>query len=121
MLSAAELASIQSDAVKATCDKPCAIYRKTPTKDAIGSETDAWAQISPNGLMAGIAEPTANMLQNYDYLIGSMAAWHVRLPVGTNIMHQDHIVIGTHTLVVQKILEPRSYPALLSVLASEIS
>lgn len=68
-----------------------------------------------------MSEPTGNMLANYDYLIGSMAAWHVRLPIGTNVMHQDHLVIGSHTLEVQKILEPRSYAALLSVLASEVN
>lgn len=120
MLSAAELASIQSDAVKATCDMTCKIYRiSATTPGASGEPSSNWSLIVTT--VAGMSEPTANQLANYDYLIGALAAWHVRLPIGTNVQHDDHLVIGTHTLVVQKILEPRSYAAMLSLLATEIN
>ena len=115
---AAELASIQEYAQVMACDQACTILRKTATKDAYGSETEAFSVIETT--IAGMTEPTAGQLQNYDYLIGSLAAWHVRLPVGTNVEHQDHLVIGPQTLVVQVILEPRSYHALLSIIATEI-
>ena len=117
-ISLAELAQIQADAAMASCDQTCTIWRKTAAKDAYGSETEVFNEIATT--VAGMTEPTAGQLQNYDYLIGSLAAWHVRLPVGTNVEHQDHLVIGTQTLVVQVILEPRSYHALLSIIATEI-
>ena len=120
MLSASELAQIQTDAA-ATLDKPCEVYRATSSvADGYGTETPDYIQISPNGLMAGMTEPTAGQLQNYDYLIGDLAAWHVRLPVGTDVEHQDHLIIDGVLLEVQVILQPRSYQALMSVIASEV-
>lgn len=119
MISAAELASIQAAAVSAACDQTCQIYRKTTeTADGYGSSTPTWTLITTT--VAGMVEPSGTQLQNYDYLIGSLATWHVRLPVGTNVEHQDHLVIGGATLEVQVVLQPRSIPALLSVLASEV-
>lgn len=121
MLSASELARIQADAQKAVCDKPCVINRKTRTADGMGSTSEAWKPVSATGLMAGLSEPTAGELQNYDYIIGDKAAWKVHLPVGTDVQHQDHLVIEGSTLEVHVILVPRSYPALLAVLAAEIA
>jgi len=117
-ISSSELAHIQYDVEFAACDQPCVIKRKTPTKDAYGSETEIFSTVATT--VAGMTEPTAGQLANYDYLIGSLAAWHVRLPIGTNVEHQDHLLIGAQTLVVQVILDPRSYHALLSVIATEI-
>jgi|SRR5579875_2202728 len=120
MLSAAELAQLRADAAAAALDQPCTIQRKTRTSDGMGQSTYTWTTISPHGLMAGMTEPTAGQLQNYDYVIGSLAAWHVRLPYGTTVQYQDRLLIGDKTLTVQVVLEPRSYAALLSVLASEV-
>jgi hypothetical protein len=117
-ISDAELALIQSDVAAAACDQICVIQRKISTKDAYGSNTEAFSRIETT--IAGMAEPSAGELTNYDYLIGDKAAWHVRLPVGTNVEHQDHLLIGSQTLVVQVVLEPRSYHALFSVIATEI-
>lgn len=120
MMSAAELARIQADAQAAACDQACAIYRATsPTTDAYSSPTNVMYQLIET-TVAGVAEPTANQLQNYDFMIGSLAAWHVKLPVGTGVLPHDHLVIGGQTLEVQVVLTPRSYPALESVLASEV-
>jgi len=118
-ISAAELASIQADAA-ATLDKSCEIQRKTTTKDKYGGQTVVWNTVSPDGLMAGLSQPTAGQLQNYAYMIASQASWQVHLPVGTDVQHQDRLIIDGQTLEVQVLLNPRSYAALLTVLASEL-
>jgi head-tail adaptor len=122
MLEAAELADIRSDAAAAALDFTCTIQRKTITRDTLGQATEAWNTIAT--VQAGMNQPTANMLQNYGYRIESLAAWHVQLPYGTSVQAQDHLLItgqqGQQTLEVQVLLEPRSYAALLSVIASEL-
>jgi hypothetical protein len=130
-ISAAELASIQSEAAKWACDKPCTIWRDATqtTPDGFGgsttgpSNTGSYTQVAPTGtntLYCGVTQPTATHLQNYDYLIGSEASWLVHFPIGTNVLERDHIVVESQTLEVHVDLTPRSYPALLSVLAAEI-
>ena len=118
MLDAAELTQIQADAVAAACSLSCQIQRKTLTRDTIGQGTENWATIAT--VNVGMNQPSQQLLQNYDYLIGSLSAWLVKFPVGTNVQAQDHLVIGSQTLVVHVLLSPRSYPALLTVLAAEI-
>jgi hypothetical protein len=117
-VSSAELAQIQSDAVAAACDKTCVIKRKTVAKDAYGSETETWNTIATT--VAGMSEPTAGQLTNYAYLIGDLATWQVKLPVGTDVKAQDHLVIAGQTITVQIDLTPRSYASLITVLASEV-
>lgn len=116
-ISPAELASIQAD-LAAILDKSCTIKRKTRTADGLGSFTESWATIAT--VMVGMAQPTAGQLANYDYLIGSLASWQVKFPVGTDVQHQDRLLIGSDTLEVQVNLGLRSYPGLLTVLASEV-
>jgi hypothetical protein len=117
-VSASELARIQADAAAQTLTLTCQIQRKTLTSDGAGGSTTTWNTIAT--VQAGMSLPTAGQLQNYDYLIGSLAAWQVKLPVGTNVQVQDRLVISGQTLIVQIVLTPRSLPALLTVLASEI-
>lgn len=116
-VSATELAAIQADAA-AILDLPCTIQRKTPTRDIYGTATEVWNTIAT--VNAGMAQPTAGQLANFDFLIGSLAAWQVKFPVGQDVQHQDHLIIAGETLVVQVILKPRSYAALLTVLAAEV-
>lgn len=119
-VSASELASIQADSVAAACDQTCQIYRKTTTAGTAGEPLASWALAHTT--VCGLAEPSAGQLANYDFLIGSLAAWQVRLPVGTDVQEQDHLVIPAttgQTLEVMVLLDPHSYPALLKVLAVE--
>lgn len=122
MLDATELAQIRTDAAVAALDLPCTIQRKTITKDTLGQATETWATVTTCNV--GLTEPTANMLANYNYRIEDLAAWHVRLPYDTNIQPQDQLLVTgqftQQTLAVQVVLEPRSYAALLSVIASEL-
>lgn len=122
MISAAELASIQRDVAAIALSLPCVVQRKTVTKDPFGTPVETWDTIET--VNVGMTEPSAGQLANYDFLIGSLAAWQIKLPYGTDVQHQDHLLItgefAQQTLVVQVVLEPRSYAALLTVLASEV-
>lgn len=118
-ISAAELASIQSDVAAAACDKDCQIQRlPTSTPDSRGVPSGSYSTIETT--KAGMAQPSQQLLQNYDYLIASLSAWAVKLPVNTNVQAQDHLIIDGQTLEVHVVLTPRSYQALLTVLAAEI-
>lgn len=117
-ISAAELALIQADMVSAVCDKSCIIQRSTNVKDGAGSQSEAYSTIATT--VAGISQPTAGQLQNYAYIIGSLAAWQVRLPMTTDVQERDYLIINGQTMEVQVLLDPHSYPGILPVLASEI-
>lgn len=117
-IGADELLSIQNDAVDAACDKTCEIYRKTRTPDGMGSSTETYNLIETT--VAGMAQPSSTELANYDYAIGDKAAWTVRLPIGTDAIAQDHLLIEGNTLEVNILLDPKSYEIFHSVIATEI-
>lgn len=118
-ISAAELASMRADAAEAACDQVCSIDRSTRTPDLTsGGATLTWPTIET--VMAGMTEPTASQLTNYGYLVGSKAAWQVRFPVGTSVLENDRLIINGETLEVAKVMQPRSYTALVTVLAVEV-
>lgn len=125
-VSAAELASIQAEAVSAVCDKSCQIWRDlTPTTpDKYGSSTSSPTNTANYTLMhttvAGMSQPSATHLQNFDYLIGSEASYLVHLPIGTDVMERDHLLIEGQVLEVHVILTPESYPVFISVITAEI-
>jgi len=113
----AELALIRSDA-DALLDKSCTIRRATLTADAYGTESESWADVAT--VSAGMAQPSAGLLANYAFLIGSLATWKVRLPYGTDVRAKDQLVIDGQTLIVQVLLTPQSLAAFATVLASEV-
>lgn len=118
-ISSTELAQIQADASAAACDKTCVIRRKTSnTSDSVGTSTPTLSVIAT--VNAGMAQPSQQLLQNYEYLIGSLSAWLVKFPVGTDVQHQDQLTIDGQVLEVHVVLTPRSYQALLTVLAAEV-
>lgn len=114
---ATEIAQIQADAA-ALLDKSCSIQRKTRTADGAGSFTEVYATLDT--VNAGLSQPTQQLLQNYDFLVGSLSTWLLRFPVGTDVQHQDHAIIDGQVLEIHVVLTPRSYQALLTVLAAEI-
>lgn len=121
-LSSAELTDMQNMAYAATCDKACTVKRTTRTPNSSGGASVTWSEVTQpqSNLMAGMAEPTAGQLQNFDYLIGSKAAWQVKLPVWANVLELDRLTIAGETLELVKVLEPRSLAVLLTVLAVEV-
>lgn len=121
MLSADELAQMQADVAAAVCDKPCVIRRPVTTPDAWGTASEpSYTVISDPDLMCGTSQPSAGQLSNYAYVIGSLAAWQVRFPIGTVVQAQDLIDVEGQTLTTQVLLGLHSYPALLTVLATEV-
>jgi hypothetical protein len=118
-ISAATLTAIQAQAAAITCDLPCTIMRSTAgTADAYGTQTPSYSPIETT--VVGLQEPTGVQLQNYDYLIAAKNAWIAHFPIGTDLAHQDHVVVGGQTLEVHVLLTPRSYPVLLSAIVAEI-
>lgn len=116
-ITVSELTLIQSDA-NALLDKTCLIRRATLTADAYGTQSETWADVTT--VDAGMAQPSAGLLANYAFLIGSLATWKVRLPYGTDVREKDQLVIDGQTLIVQVILSPQSYSVFANVLASEV-
>lgn len=116
-ISSAELASIRADIQAAAMDQLCQVQRKTRTPDGGGSSTEVWVTIAT--INVGITQPSATILQNYDFKIGSLSTWQVRLPYGTDVREQDHLVINGEDLIVQVLLDPRSYPGSTMVLTGE--
>ena len=127
MLDAAELALIQSDAVAAVCDKTCQIWRDlTPTTpDKYGGSTSSPTNtanytLMHTGVACGMAQPSAGELANYAYEIEDKDAWTVHMPVGTDVLERDHLVIEGQTLEVHILLQPQSYQALLSTICAQL-
>lgn len=124
MVSTAELTQMQADAARGACDQSCTVKRATLSTLASGGQSETWNTVLQNGLntvLVGMAEPTAGQLQNYGYLIGSLAAWQVKFPVaGTNVQERDQLFVAGQVLNVAKDLTPRSYPTLITVLAVEV-
>lgn len=118
MIPASELARIQSDHVAAACDKTCVIQRASTSKDAYGSESETYSTIATT--VCGMSEPSPSQLQNYDFRIGALSAWQVKLPYGTAVQERDHLIIEGNTLEVHVLLDPHSVPGLLTALAAEI-
>lgn len=121
MIPASELAALQA-AVNASLDTPCLVQRKSPVKDGYGSASDGFATTTTT--TCAITQPSLQVMQNYAYLIGNLASWQVRLPVGTDVRRDDQLIVGSgatqQTVRVQAVLDLKSRALGLHVLASEI-
>jgi hypothetical protein len=117
-ISANELADIQAEAAAAACDLSCVIKRGTRTPVASGGASVAFNPIAT--VNAGMTQPTAGQLQNYNYIIADKSAWMVKFAIGTDVKEKDQLVIGGLTMTVAKVLNPRSYPTLITALATEV-
>lgn len=118
-ISSAELASIRADIQSAAMDTQCQILRITgKTSDGGGTSRPVFTAIAT--VNAGITQPSATLLQNYDFKIASQSTWQIRLPYGTDVREGDHLLINGQELVVQVELDPRSYPGTTMVLAAEV-
>jgi hypothetical protein len=116
-ISAAEMASLRADVAALACDTSCVVKRKTSTKDAWGTRTESFSTVTT--VNVGLKSPAAHELQVYAYMIGSSKAWMVKLPYGTDVRTQDHLILGSDTLVVQADVSLSSYSTLTTMLAVE--
>jgi hypothetical protein len=118
-VSAAELTAIRAETASAACDLACVVKRNTGgSADGYGTSTEGLTTIETT--TAGMANPQASLLQNYAYKIGSLATFLVQLPYGSSALEDDILAIAGKTLKVQIVLDPSSYQALHTVLASEV-
>jgi hypothetical protein len=118
MISANDLLSMQATA-NAAGDTSIVIKRMTPTKDSTGHFSEAWNTVTT--VTGNMAQPSPAQMQNYEYKVGVLNAWLVRVPVGTSILENDELVTGGLTLRVQIVLVPQSYPTCIQALASVIT
>lgn len=116
-ISAAELASMQATA-HAAMDQSATIKRASLASDGAGGSMPTWSTIGT--VACTLSQPTPALMQNYDYLIGPLDSWMVRVPVGTDVRPKDHLIIGTLTLLVQSVPPIRSRQITLTLLASRI-
>lgn len=119
MLDARQLASIQAFAQKPFDQSGIKVQRATRTADAYGTFSETWqTKATVNG---NYDKPSPQIMQEYAGLIGSLAAWIVRLPYGTTVANNDRLVMpGGDTLTVQTVISARSYASCVMVLATEI-
>lgn len=118
MITASELQQLQADIAAIALDQTCQIQRlPSSIPNSRGVPSGTYTTIAT--VQCGMKQPTGTHLQNYDYLIGGVAAWLVQFPIDTDVRAQDHLVISGQDLTVQIVLAPQSYAALISVLAAE--
>lgn len=120
-IDASELADIQADLAEQVCDKTCEIWRGTATVDQWGNASipdDSYTLLSTT--VAGMSQPTAGQLQNYDFRVGSLAAWQVKLPYSIDVAVDDWLIIEGKKLYVHVDLDPHSIPGLRTILAAEM-
>lgn len=119
MISPAELAAMQATAT-AAMDLTITISRAALARTALGGQSETFANVAT--VAGNLAQPTAGQLQNYDYLIGALSAWQVRVPAGTDVRPNDQLTVSglAVPLRVQVILQPQSYQTATRLLATEI-
>jgi hypothetical protein len=119
-ISAAELTALRAEVPVAALDTSCAIQRRssTVTSDGMAQNVAPFSTIATVG--AGMKQPSAQHLANYDYLVSGLSTWEVHFAYGTDVRVGDHLVMGSDTLVVQADLSLSSYTTIKCVLASEV-
>lgn len=117
MLPATELATLAAVAT-AALDQTATILRASRASDGAGGTSETMTPLTTTP--AGLSQPSATLLQNYAYLIGSQDSWQVRVPLGTDVRKDDQLQIGDRTLRVQVVLAPRSYASVLTLLAAAL-
>lgn len=112
-----ELAALQAAAQK-LLDYVCVIERRTRAQDGWLGTSDTWGAIATT--VVGLSRPTLAQLQQYADLIGAKTSWIVKLPINTDVIPQDHLVIASQTMIVQLVMMPRSFATLKTVLVTEV-
>lgn len=119
LVNAAQLARFQAVASSALDVANIVIARPTRTDDGFGAYTETWTTVAT--ITGGWAKPTAAVMTQYAGVIGSLAAWTVRLPYGTDCLRNDRITMPTgEVLTVQADLSQSSYSTCKRVLATQI-
>lgn len=118
MIPAPELAALRAVATSALDMAGAVVQRATLADDGYGHQTQTWATITT--VAAGLAKPTAAIMQAYAARIGTRESWVASLPYGTDCAEGDRLVVSGQTLTVQADLSVSSYSTLKQVLATAI-
>lgn len=118
MLDASELTQARSDAAT-LLDLDCTIRRPTSSRGGAGSRNRTGTTTIAT-VKAGMKQPSASIMQNYDDMLGSLSVWQVKMPYGTSVLKQDELLIADKVLTVQVDLTTHSYAMYTMVLASEV-
>lgn len=123
---ASELAAMQAAAIS-VMDQTCTIQRKSPVRDAYGSQSDNYTTLAQptygtGAVPCSVTQPSSEIMQNYDYLIGTQSSWVVRLPATSVIARDDQVALTAsgQKLRVMAVLDLRSRLIDMHVLVSEI-
>lgn len=117
-ISSAALAQMQA-LTNATMDETFTQKRNSPTQGPTRNTIDNYATLG--ALTGHLAQPSPQLLQNYDFRVAAQSAWLVRLPIGTDIRVSDRLVTTDgQQLDVQVVLAPRSYDVAIRCLAAEV-
>jgi len=108
MLSAAELASMQST-VSASLDVTLPVYRKTVGPDSWGHDTETYPGTPTHSIACSIIRPTATVLQVYAGIIGSKRAFTIRVMQSADILEGDQIQYDNLKWRVNNLLDAESY------------
>lgn len=119
LLDPRQLSDLTTTAASAFDQTGIKVQHATRTKDNYGTFSETWStRATVNG---NYDKPTPKMMEQYAGIIGSQAAWIVRLPVGTQVVNDDRLLMpGGDTLTVQTVISARSYATCVMVLATEI-
>ena len=119
MISATELAAMQA-VVNSALDVTFTQKRTTPTQGPTGNVIDSYSTVNA-ALKGNLAQPSAQLLANYEYRVGDQASWLVRVPVGTDLRAGDRLVTSDgNTLDVQVLLTPQSYQTAIQAICAEV-
>lgn len=119
MVPASEMAAMQAVATSALDVSGVIVKRLTRVDDGYGTYSETESAVYTGA--GGWAKPTANVMQQYSGLIGSVAAWVVRLPSGTDCLRNDKVYMPTgEVLLVQADLSQSSYSTCKRVLATAL-
>jgi hypothetical protein len=109
--------------VELACDQECTISRPGNTADGYGTQSPGTptviATVDVFVHAPGVTE--GSTLQVHSLEVSSLAMWQVDFPYGADVQEKDLLTFAgsTKTLIVQELLEPKSFPIVTSVLASE--
>lgn len=118
MISAAELAAMQAT-VASALDVVLTQQRNRPTTGATRNVVDNYVTLGT--LLGNLTQPSAQLLQNYDYRVGDQASWLVRVPVTADLRASDRLITPDgQTLDVQVLLAPRSYETGRQAICAEV-
>lgn len=119
MIPANELAALQA-AVSGSLDQTATIQRKaTVVADGYGHASDNYTNLA-TAVACALSQPTAQLMQAYAARIGTLQAWTVRFPAGTDVRRDDQLLVAGLTLRAQAVLAPQSYSTCERVLATEL-